>query len=102
MINYERIKKECFWDYNISVENLKDIQNSNDKQELKKLFSKIIYNSKDKLSDLMLFEKDDLREFLKEFQPTYNEKYISRHVLVLKSLLLDEKVVVKGLEWKKR
>jgi hypothetical protein len=98
MVDYERIVKECFWDYDMSVEDLKSIQHSDDKEAKRKLFSKIIYNSKDKLSDLMMFKKEELREFFEEFKPTYNEKYITKHVLVLRSLLLGEKVKIKGLE----
>ena len=101
-MDYERIIKECFWDYDMSVVDLKSIQYSDDKEAKRKLFSKIIYNSKDKLSDLMIFKKEELREFFEEFKPTYNEKYITKHVLVLRSLLLGEKVEIKGLEWEKR
>lgn len=101
MVNYKKIIKDCYWDSNITVDDLKSIVANNDPRELKKLFSKIIYNSKDKLQALQLFTQQQLNELFSDFQATYNEKYINRHVLILKSLLLNEKHDIKGLEWKK-
>ena len=99
---YENIAKECFWDYHISKEDIKNIINSGSKREKQKLFSKIIYNSSDKLLSLSIFAKDDLEELLKNFTPTYNQKYITKHILILRSLILGEVHKIKGLEWKKR
>ncbi len=95
------IVKDCYWDSNLDVVMLEAIVKSSDKREKQKLFSKIIYNSKDKLLALKLFSKEQLKEFFQEFKITYNQRYITRHVLVLKSLLLDEKIDIKGLEWTK-
>ena len=95
------ILKECYWDYNINKENLYNIINSNDKREQQKLFSKIIYNSKDKLLALQLFTTDQLEELFYNFKVTYNKKYINKHVMVLKYLLLNHSSHIKGLEWKK-
>ena len=80
---------------------MENIINNNNLREVNKVFSKIIYNSKDKLLALSLFTKEQLREQFHSFKVTYNERYITRHLLVLKSLLLNEKVYIKGLEWKK-
>jgi len=98
---FDNILKECYWDYNIDKEDLYNIIKSNDKREQKKLFSKIIYNAKDKLLALQLFTKDQLQEFFYDFQVTYNKKYINKHIMILKYLLLNEKSYIKGLEWKK-
>lgn len=97
----KNILKECYWDYSMDISDLKNILKTDDSREMKKLFSKIIYNSKDKLLSLKLFTHDQLSEFFSDFKVTYNEKYIMRHLLVLKSLLLNEKSCIKGLEWKK-
>ena len=97
----EKIIKECYWDYNITKDDLKKILDSKDTRDIKKLFSKIIYNSKDKLLSLKLFTTAQLEEFFQDFKVTYNEKYISKHILVLKNLLLNEKNHIKALEWKK-
>jgi hypothetical protein len=98
----DRIIKECYWDYNITKDDLKSILASDNKRDMKKVFSKIIYNSKDKLLSLQLFSKQQLHEFFADFKVTYNEKYITNHVLILKTLLLGEKNHIKSLEWKKR
>ncbi len=98
----EDIIKDCYWDYNIDKSDLENILDSGDSREFKKLFSKIIYNSKDKLIALQLFSKGQLKELFDDFKATYNEKYINRHIPVLRSILLGEKYTIKSLEWKKR
>jgi len=98
----ERIRKECFWDYNITSKDIEKIFHSGSKYEKKKLFDKIFFNSKDKISDLSLFTTKELREFFIDLNLNYCAKYIIRHILILKFLFFNEKVDVKGLEWKKR
>lgn len=85
----------------MTPKDLENIITSQDKRELEKLFSKIIYNSKDKLKALQLFSKEQLKYLFSHFTATYNKKYIEKHILVLRVLLLDEKLEIKGLEWKK-
>jgi len=97
----KRIIKDCFWEYNISEHDILDILKSKDKRLLLKLFSKIIYNSNNKLYALRLFEKSDLKQLFDDFKITYNKKYIEKHVMVLRNILLGEKNVIKSLEWKK-
>ncbi len=101
MIEYDRVLKECFWDSNIDKDKLANIIDSGNERELKKLFSKIIYNSQDKLLDLEIFSKKQIRDFLSDFKITYNKKYTQRHIQIIKSLLLDENIKIKELEWKK-
>ena len=101
MVNYEKIMKDCFWDYNYTEDDLKQIIVNADDREIKKLFSKIVYNATDKLQALQLFSQDQLKECFSAFKVTYNKKYILKHVLVLKSLLLNETHYIKGLEWQK-
>jgi len=98
----KRLIKDCFWDSNIDENDLKEIIKKGDNRELKKLFSKIIYNSQDKLRDLEIFSKSQVREFLSDFKITYNHRYVNKHLFVIKTLLLGEKHKIKGLEWKKR
>lgn len=98
---YQQIVDDCYWDSRMTATDVERIINSKDRREKQKLFSKILYNSRDKLQALKLFSKEELGIFFHDFKITYNVKYITRHFLVLKSLLLDEKVYVKGLEWKR-
>jgi hypothetical protein len=96
----EDILMECYWDTNMDKSFLEDIFKKQDKRELKKVFSKIIYNSKDKLVALSLFESNMLQEFFDSFEITYNKRYIKKHISALQWLLFGKKV--EGLEWKKR
>jgi len=102
MNRFERIAKECFWDYDISPEEIERIADSGTKAEKKKLFEKIMYNSTDKLCSVMIFSREDLRDFLFNFQPGYNRRYITKHINILKYLLLNEPVRVEGLEWREK
>lgn len=97
----KEIIKECYWDAHMTPQDLENIVASQDNRELEKLFSKIIYNSKDKLKALRLFSKEQLVYLFSNFQASYNKKYIEKHILVLRVLLLDEKHEIKELEWKK-
>lgn len=99
---FEKIAKECFWDYSIDHNDIQNIIKSNNKIERKKLFNKIILNSSDKLIALRVFSKEDLKEFFTEINLSSYQKQINRDILVLKSLLLGEEVTIKGLEWRKR
>jgi len=96
------IIKDCYWDYNIDSSYIKRILSSKDEREKKKLFEKIIYNSKDKLSALTLFDNQSLIKMFSDLKVTYNKKYIDRHVSVLRAILLGEKTYIEGLEWEKK
>ncbi|MEA2027508.1 MAG: hypothetical protein U9N49_00835 [Campylobacterota bacterium] len=103
MNTLEKVITECYWDYNISIDELEAIIHSGDKEAKKRVFEKIIYNSSDRLQVLKeLFSLSELREFLAKFKPTYNQKYINRKVLLIKNILLGEKNTIEALEWKKR
>ena len=100
---YSQLMKDCFWDYDVTENFLEDIVRSRDFRQKQILFSKIIYNSTDKARTLQfLFSKETLQELFSEFNPTYNHKYISRYILILRNILLGENNFIEGLEWKKR
>jgi hypothetical protein len=101
MTQFERICRECFWDYTISPEEIQKIISEASYQEKKKLFVKILFNSTDRLADLQLFSENDLQRLLNEPIPAAKSNYMERRIGVLKYLLLHEKNPVKGLEWKK-
>jgi hypothetical protein len=98
----DSIVKECYWDYDIDRDNIIEILKSNNKREIGKLFSKIIYNSTDKLLMLSLFTQEQLQIAFREFKIGYNDRYITKHFLALKYLLLNQKVYIRELEWRKR
>ncbi len=98
----ERIKKECFWDYDISLDEIKRIIKEGSFREKNKLFEKIMYNSKDKAKMLSYFNKDDLQKLFSLFKVTYNKKNIEKHKQVLEYIFFGKKSKVKGLEWRRK
>jgi len=96
------IIKECYWDYNISESDILNIIDSEDIRLKQKLFAKIIYNSKDKLRGLQVFKSGDLKELFNSISPVYQEKYITKHLLVLRNILLNENNKIESLEWKRK
>ena len=49
------------WDYNIPDDELKKIACGTDMKKKQWLFNRIVYNSRDKISDLLLFSQTDLQ-----------------------------------------
>ena len=98
----DKIIRDCYRDYNIFGNDIIEIINSDNFRLKQKLFSKIIYNSKDRLNALLIFSREDLEKLLNSFSPGYNEREINRHFYVLRNIYLNEKNKVEGLEWKKR
>jgi len=96
------IIKECYWDYNIAENDILNIIDSEDMRLKQKLFAKIIYNSKDKLRGLQIFKNEDLKDLFNSFSPAYHEKYIEKHILTLRNILLNENNKIESLEWKRK
>jgi len=100
---YDRIIKECFWDYHTSPDTIKKILTSNDMRAKQKIFSKIIYNASDKVNILsQIFDRATLKKLFDNFVATYNKAYIDKQVPLLRNILLGEKNRIESLEWKKR
>ena len=103
LVDYNQIIKDCFWDYNMSEADIREILQSSDFRKKEKLFSKIIYNSTDKARTLQeLFDKETLQQLFSTFSVTYNHKYIDRYILVLKNIILGENNHIESLAWTKR
>ncbi len=103
LVDYNKIIKDCFWDYNIEKKDIEEIIHSSNFRLKQKLFSKIIYNSTDKARTLQsLFDKETLVRLFATFVATYNKKYIDKYLLVLKNILLNENNYIESLAWKKR
>jgi len=84
-----------FWnDYKIDKINL------DDKQTRYWLLQRIINNSSNVLKDLQNFKKEEIKEFLYSFKPTFNKDFVKRRITILKRILFNDKnAVVKELEW---
>lgn len=96
----ERIIRECYCDYGVSSKDLIEILSGNDLEEKKQLFNKILLNSTERLYDLnSLFEKELLIIFLHDFTPKFSQDFFQREILLLRSILLKEKVDIPELAW---
>ena len=98
--NLERIIKECFWDMKLTFKEIVDITKSDDVSKKKFLFRKILLNSTRVLSDLKIFNRDDLKKLIEEFRvPTFNHDYIFRRHNIVEVYFLDKPLLIDELKW---
>jgi|FLOH01.1.fsa_nt_gi hypothetical protein len=96
----DELIRECFWEYEINAEKISAILESNNFVEKRFIFNKIFTNSTNVLKTLEIFSRCDLKQFLDDFTINgYNHDYYSRKRDIVRNLLLNELVTVKGLEW---
>jgi len=101
MNKIEKIIKDCFWDLDISPDEIKEIVKSKDFRKEKFLFEKILLNSSQMLAALQIFEKDDLRKLLEDFKvPAFNHDYIFRRKNIAEVYFLGKSLLIKELQWK--
>lgn len=62
MDKFERIKKECFWEYDLYEDFLRNVGNINDFKIKKFVFEKILLNSSRLFEDLSIFSKEDIEK----------------------------------------
>jgi len=97
---YKRIIDDCFWDSNVTVEDIDSMLHSGDMRAEKYLFEKILINSTDILIDLSLFKKDELKTIMKEYKvPTFNYDYIFRRKNIAEVYLFDAPLLIDELKW---
>jgi len=95
------IIKYCFWDYKITLKDLEDYINSDDLGLKKFVFEKIFCNSPNVLRDLMVFDRKDLSDLLKNYKvPQFNHNFFDLRHRIVKHLLLQEDIKIPELEWK--
>jgi len=99
-LQYKRIISDCFWDSNITVEDIFKMLHSGNIRAEKYLFEKILINSTNLLSDLELFKRDELKIIMKEYKiPTFNYNYIFRRKNIAEVYLFDAPLLVDELKW---
>ncbi|NWF67284.1 MAG: hypothetical protein HXX81_07455 [Campylobacterales bacterium] len=77
MIDFERVKKECFWDLDISDNDILDILRGDDFRKKGFLFEKILSNSTKLFEDLRMFSESELKILLENFKiPSFNGDYL--------------------------
>ncbi len=100
MINFERIKKDCFWDYTFSDEEIAALAVSENDKEKSFLFQKILLNSTSLFNDLKIFKRDVLLDLLSNYKvPTFNHDYIFRRKNIAEVYFFDKPLLVEELKW---
>lgn len=99
-INYTRIKKDCFWDLDISEADIENIIKSDDERKKKMLFEKILLNSTALFRDLKIFDIKDIEIYLQEYRvPTFNSEYAFRRKNLAEVYFFDKPLLIDELKW---
>lgn len=100
MINYQRIIKDCFWDSNISKNDICAILKSDNIREKKYLFEKILLNSTKLFVDLSIFTIKEIKDFTETYKvPQFNNQYIFRRKNLVEVFFLDKPLLIEELKW---
>lgn len=100
MFNYQRIRRDCFWDANISNDALIAMSKSHDHQELQRLFEKILLNSTALFCDLQIFEPHVLKQLLEDYNvPRFNGAYAFRRKNMAEVFFFDKPLQIDELQW---
>ena len=99
-MKYERLIKECFWDYNFKDEDIERLLHSSDFQDKQFLYEKILINSTNLLGDMQLFNKEDLKKLTDTYQiPSFNQEYIHKRHNIIQYFFFDEPLEIDELKW---
>ena len=93
--------KDCLWDYTISDAELHSIITDNDMKKKQWLFNRIVYNSQDKIGDLLLFSEQDLCKFFDGFVFSHRSGLTQEVYMALRNTMLNERQYIEKLQWKK-
>ena len=97
---YERLLRDCFWEYDFSAEDIGRIVESGSFKEKLFLFEKILANSTDLLLDLQIFDKEELRRLLDSYSvPSFNHDYLKRRKNIVEYFFFDEPLDIEELKW---
>ncbi len=100
MIDYSRIKKDCFWDLDISNKEIDNIANGDDFRKKSYLFEKILLNSTKLFSDLEIFKIDDLRVLVENYKiPRFNHEYAFRRKNMVEVYFFNKPLLIDELKW---
>lgn len=99
-INYTRIKKDCFWDLDVSEADIKNIIASGNERKKKMLFEKILLNSTALFKDLRIFNSSDLEGYLENYKvPKFNSDYAFRRKNLAEVYFFAKPLLIDELKW---
>lgn len=93
--------RDCLWDYTISEPELQAIITGGDMKKKQWLFNRIVYNSQDKIGDLLLFSKEDLCTLFDGFTFSHRSGLTWEVYMALRNTMLNERQHIEKLQWKK-
>lgn len=100
MVNYKRIKKDCFWDLDISNEEIENLLKSDDTRKKSMLFEKILLNSTSLFNDMKIFNKEQLATLVENYKvPKFNGKYAFRRKNMVEVYFFDKPLLIDELKW---
>lgn len=100
MIDYTRIQKDCFWDFNISKKDIDTILEGDDMRKKKMLFEKILLNSTKLFTDLKIFDSEQLAWLLEDYNtPKFNQEYAFRRKNMAEVYFLNKPLLIDELKW---
>lgn len=98
--HFARIKRECFWDMDISEEDIENIIQGNDERKKKMLFEKILLNSTALFKDLKLFSREELEHYLNSYKiPEFNAEYVFRRKNMAEVYFFNKPLLIDELKW---
>jgi len=100
IINYARIKEDCFWDLNISDKEIDSILINEDIRKKTMLFEKILLNSTSLFKDLEIFNKNQLKKILENYKiPEFNTEYVFRRKNMAEVYFFNKPLLIDELKW---
>lgn len=97
---YDRILKDCFWEYNFSADDIRRMVKEGTFEEKKFLYQKIMENSTRMIQALKLFPRDELYTLHREWKvPRHNHHYLARRKNIAGYLLFEEPLEIPELKW---
>lgn len=100
MVEFERIRKECYWDLNVSADDIRTILNSSNLRVKASLFDKLLQNSTKLLLDLQLFPENQLKQMLENYiLPQFNHDYLYRRKNIVEVYFFNKSLEIDELKW---
>lgn len=100
MFNYTRMINECFWDVEMTEEQIKKIVNSHDAQQKQYMFEKILLNSTQIFNDLKIFTRDELKLLIQNMKmPHFNAEHAFKRKNLVEVYFFDAELMIDELKW---